>query len=597
VASSLGSIAVSANWPGGIFTVTVSDTTGLLQTAATADVFTTGEATTNLTLKGNLPALNIALQSLNYLGTAAGSENVWIAATDPQGLQGLSSINTTVGSTANPAPQPTPPGIQTPQPVASAAVVTTPATAVMTAGATQPLPGITLTAATPIGDLTVKVTDSYGLLTGGGGSGASEQGQGTTALTLTGSLAAINAALVGLTYQASTAGTDWLWVSANTAAGPQSVSPVVLTVDPATPVAPITTAVPTVAPRINGPANATLSDGAAQSLSGISLSGSEPASPLTVTISDSTGILHTTASGDVTERGEGSTALTLTGSLAAINIELGSLTYQAATPGTDWLWVSASAGTGPKAVSPVVLTIAQAPPSISSAPLVTTPIKAVLPAGATLHLAGVTVTGSPPEAPLSIRVSDSTGVLNTTPLTGVTDQGEGSSNLTLYGSLTAINTELASLTYQSHSAGTDWLWVSANAATGPQSVSPVVVSVTAPPAVGTTLSSIVSDMTQAMLGLGGGAGFLSATISDSNGALSTQPTQGVTVAGENTRLLNLQGLAASVTAELASLTYHGIPTASATGLGDTLTVGLSDPTGPRISALSLPLLDGHYQAP
>jgi hypothetical protein len=179
-----------------------------------------------------------------------------------------------------------------------------------------------------------------------------EQGEGTTALTLTGSLAAINADLLSLTYQASaTAGTDWLWVSANDAFGGQGISPVVVTLTPP--------------PVVTAPSSLIMTAGTSGSLPGVSVTDSQVGASITARVSDSTGLLHTRTASGVTEQGEGTTALTLTGSLAAINADLVSLTYKASKPGgTDWLWVSANDVNGGQGISPVVVTATAAPVAV-----------------------------------------------------------------------------------------------------------------------------------------------------------------------------------------------------------------------------------------
>ncbi|MDB5393136.1 MAG: uncharacterized protein JWM91_642 [Rhodospirillales bacterium] len=236
IAAALAGVSVAANWPGGSFTVVISDNTGLLNTTDTANVFTSGEGTNTVTLNGNLSAINSALATLTYKGASPGTEWVWIAATDPQGQQSQTSVVVT-----DTAPGTTPPVVIPPPPSGhppvvtptNPPVVTTPAGMTLAAGATQALAGISVASGQTSGNLSVTISDSTGLLKTTAVAGVTERGEGSTALTLTGSLTAINAELASLTYQAGTAvGADWLWVSANDSNGKQGVSHEVVTVAP-----------------------------------------------------------------------------------------------------------------------------------------------------------------------------------------------------------------------------------------------------------------------------------------------------------------------------------------------------------------------------
>jgi beta-glucanase (GH16 family) len=211
-------ISLAANWPGGYFTVVLSDSTGLLQTSATADVFTAGENTTTLTLTGNLAPLNAALASLTYQAAASGAEWIWVNATNPQGLQSTAHVAATDTQTAAPSASVLP-------------VVTTPAAIRVAAGTTKALTGVSVTGVQAAANMSVTVSDSAGVLNAAPANALTVTGANSTSLTLNGSLAAIDAALTSLTYQAPAApGTDWLWVSANDQTGAQALSREVVTV-------------------------------------------------------------------------------------------------------------------------------------------------------------------------------------------------------------------------------------------------------------------------------------------------------------------------------------------------------------------------------
>jgi beta-glucanase (GH16 family) len=583
VATTVAGVSVAANWPGGDFTVTVSDSEGLLQTSATTDVFTSGEGTTSITLIGNLVPINAALATLTYQGQSAGSENLWISATDPQGQQSLTSLVVTDGAGTPPVTPPpvTPPPVTTP--TGTTPVVNTPGTFTLAAGTNEALSGVSVTDSQMSSDPTVVISDSTGLLHTTATSGVTEQGEGTTSLTLVGSLTAIDTELATLTYQAgASAGTDWLWVSGDTGTGGQVLSHTVVTVTAAAtvPVSPAGSP-----PVLQTPATVSVVAGVSQALSGVNVTDSQTSGVLSVVLSDGTGLLKTTATSGVTELGENSTSLTLTGSVAALNTELASLTYKGSAAGADWLWVSATDATGDQVLDHTVVTVTAAPVVVK--PVVNAPATLSTVAGATSALAGVTVTDTQSSGVFTVVLSDSTGLLKTSVTSGVTEAGENSTTVTLTGALAALNTNLATLTYQGSAAGTDQLSVSATDATGNNVVANTAVTVTAAPVVAKPVANIpatlstVAGATSALAGVtvtdAQASGVFTVVLSDSTGLLKTSATSGVTEVGENSTSLTLTGSLAALNAELAGLTYKG----SAAGT-DWLWMSATDATGNQV---------------
>ncbi len=534
VIASLGGISFAANWPGGEFTATVSDYSGLLKTAATNDVAASGENSTTLTLTGHLASINAALATLTYNGTPTGPDYLWVGVKDPQGQLGTASVVVNVGTSAAPA-------------------VTTPGTLSATAGARQALAGIGVADSQASGNVTLVLSDGTGLLSTTSVAGVTAQGEATKSLTLTGSLAALNADLATLTYQAgAAAGTDQIAVAFTDAAGKHASGGVSVTV---------ASAATGGKPVVSMPASFTATSGTTQAIAGISVADSQATGTVTVVLGDATGLLSTSAPTGVTEQGEGTTKLTLVGTLAAINADLASLTYKAgATAGTDSLVVTASAngvaGSGTAA-------IAVNASSVGATPVVTTPATATVSAGTSLALGSVSVADSAGGA-LTVTISDSTGLLHTGPQSGLTETGEGTTSLTLSGSLAAINADLASLTYQAdQTTGTDWVWVSANAGNAPQALNHAVVTITAPPvAPVVTAPATAAVAAGAIVGVSGVSvadsivGTMSVTVSDSTGLLHTGPQSGLTMTGEGTTSLTLSGSLAAINADLASLTYQ-----------------------------------------
>lgn len=564
VTSSLGNISVAANWPGGDFTVMVSDYSGLLETSPTADVFTSGEDTTGLRLTGNLPAINAALKTLSYHGTATGDDWLWIGVTNPQGQQSTASVVADVGTSATAVTNAGP-------------VVTTPAGQNIAANGTLAIPGLSVADGQAVGNVTVLVSDVTGTLTTATEVGVTATGEGSNALTLVGSLDAINADLVSLTYKASAAaGTDTVSVALTDAAGNQAIGSLAVNVLSGgvvdTPV--VTTA-----------GNATVTSGSSLALTGLNIADSQASGNLTLVVSDGTGLLSAAAVSGVAESGAGTTALTLSGSLTAINAALANLTYQAGPDsGTDVVSFAATTADGAQGSGSETIVVTS--PTVTTTPVVTTPANASVAAGASVAVAGVSVTDSQPGGTFTVTVSDSNGLLSASPTTGVTATGEGTTALTLSGNLVAINADLASLTYQATQAtGTDWLWVSAQGTTGGQGVSPVVMTITAPtvpvaPVVTAPTSfTVAAGTSQALSGFSvtdsGASGGVTVTLTDSTGLLSTTASSGVTATGEGTTALSLTGSLAAINTELATLTYQ----AGASAGSDTLNVSATAANG------------------
>jgi beta-glucanase (GH16 family) len=324
------------------------------------------------------------------------------------------------------------------------------------------------------------------------------------------------------------------------------------------------------APVISTPANVQVTSGIATKIGGVSVAASQANQNFTVTVSDNLGLLQTSATGNVLTSGQGTTSITLTGDLASVNNALATLTYQGRAAGSEYIWVSAANSQGQQGLGSVEASVVQntAPPATT--PVVTTPARFALAADTTGSLTGISVADGQATGNITVVISDSTGLLSAGASSGVTEQGDGSRVVTLTGSLAAVNSDLASVTYTASAAGTDWLRVSANAAGGPQGISPVVVTVNAPtPAtpppvpgapVVTTPATLTLPATSAeplhgiSVANGDTAGDLTVVVSDSTGLLSANPTNGGTQQGEGSTALRLTGSAAAINTELTSLT-------------------------------------------
>ena len=446
----LPGVSIADTWPGGIFTATVSSNRGLLNTAGSTEVTAHGKNTTVLTLKGTLDAINADIRSLIYKPiTADEADWIWVSATDPQGLQGLASIDTKALAVTLVTP---PSGNFVP-------VVTTPDSLTLPTETIQPLVGIYLSGGTESDPLTVMVSDEQGLIRTHATTNVAEQGEGTASLTLTGSLAAINEELATLTYEASaTTGTDWLWVSVTDSTGQQNISPVVVTVTSPSTAPPLQDPAPT----LTTPETMALDAGATEVLPGVTVSGAAPHAELTVVVSDSSGSLDTTATPGVTEHGENTTRLTLSGSLEATNAALATLTYKAAaTADTDWLWVSVTDANGQTGINPVVVTVN---PHLDSATMdneqSTDAAQALVPSmDSTVHINNATLDLAEPMQFIKATLAVEHGRLATDDRPDVIETGGNTGELILEGSAAAVAAEIAGLIYHGSmpSAGSDQL--------------------------------------------------------------------------------------------------------------------------------------------
>ena len=244
-----------------------------------------------------------------------------------------------------------------------------------------------------------------------------------------------------------------------------------------------------VAPVIATPTRLGTVAGTRRAIAGVTVSDNWPGGTFNVTVSDNTGRLATSTTAGVLESGRDTTSLTLSGGLAAVNAALATLTYQASTSDDEYLWISAVDPQGLKQSAGTLATatdepIASAPAPISAVPVVTASASLTLSAGAPQRLTGISVAVSAPSGPISVIVSDSAGALSADATDGATISGQNSTALSLIGTPDAINASLETLIYQVGSTpGVDWLWVSANDASGAQGLTSSVITSQIPAAV------------------------------------------------------------------------------------------------------------------
>jgi len=188
--------------------------------------------------------------------------------------------------------------------------------------------GISVADADAIADnqiITVALSDTYGDLSATAALGGTVTGSGTATLTLSGSLNAVNTELGTVSYLLPAVGTetsDTIKVATSDGVGGSDSHTIGVTINES----PLVTTVP---------GAQTVDATIATPIAGISVADAAPATKFTVVLSDTSGELSATAASGGTVTGNGTTTLTLSGTtLAAVNNELGTVSYLLPTYGT-----------------------------------------------------------------------------------------------------------------------------------------------------------------------------------------------------------------------------------------------------------------------
>ena len=290
--------------------------------------------------------------------------------------------------------------------------IAAPGSELLNLGSVTAIHGISITASQP-GTISVEVADTSGLLAVTQAGSATVSGEQSTSLTLTGSVADVNQELASLTDTTQgSALTDSLVITATDAALQTANTIIAVSINHP--------------PELSLPLSAFEAPGAAEPLSGISVSDADAIASgetLHVVLSDSAGKLSATQSGAATIAGAGSTHLTLTGNLSDVNAELASLTFNGTT--SDTLAVTVADGRGLSATGTLAVGVSgpltfNAPTSLSSANGFAQPVT------------GVSVT-APSNAPANlvttVTITSHNGTLATSQTTGVTATGDNTGTL------------------------------------------------------------------------------------------------------------------------------------------------------------------------
>jgi hypothetical protein len=269
------------------------------------------------------------------------------------------------------------------------------------------------------------------------GTGTTIGGQGTSTLTVTGTLTQVNAVLASVTDTEATLASDSITVNVTDSLGNSGA------LSPAIAVS-VTSASGT--PVITVPTAVTASLGKALAIAGVGVAETPVINgeTFTVTLKDSHGLLSETATGTgATVTGQGTTTLTLAGTLAQVDAALASLSDSNATSGPDPIAITASDSNGGVA-TPASLGV-----TVTGPPTVAGPTSASVRQNQASAINGLSVaeSGASATETFTVTLKDTNGQLAETATgTGATIGGQGTSTLTVTGTLTQVNAVLASVT-------------------------------------------------------------------------------------------------------------------------------------------------------
>ncbi len=447
-------------------------------------------------------------------------------------------------------------------------VVAAPNKLLVQVGQATAISGVSVSEATALAagqTVTVTLSDKNGLISETANQGT-VKGNGTTSLTLTGTVTQVNADLATLSLTDGTIPTDKITITSSdsrTGVG----TPVSINVSVNAP--PVIT--------VGGPE--ILSQGIAKAVPGVSISDADNSvsnETFTVTVSDAVGLLSATGTG---VSGSGTTKLTITGSLAQVNADLATLMDTEGTPGSDTIKVTANDGRGGVAQNQTIAL------TISGAPSLTAPTSLVLGQGQTTTISGLSLAevDTTSGEMFTVTVKDATGIFTDS---GAGVSGSGTNSLTITGSLTTVNADLAILKIAEAKAGTDSITINATDTNG-GAITPDTIAVTTNglPVLTAPGSETVGaghptrvKVTLAETGNTTGETF-TVNLKDSTGLLTAKGT-GIT--GSGTTNLTLTGSLTQIAADLKTLTVKE-PSAGS----DTITVTATDSLGNSASPVSV----------
>jgi hypothetical protein len=406
--------------------------------------------------------------------------------------------------------------------------------------------------------LTLTVND--GKLTLGAISGLtfSSGSNGTSSMTVTGTLANLNAAVDGLVYTPNTGytGFDSLQISLeNSVDNLTAPATVALSVSQASPA------------DITAPSAINLSENSTYTFSGSTInvqdgSATGTSDSLTLTVSDGKITLGSTSGLTFSGGSNGTSSMTVTGTLANLNAALNGLIY---APGANYcggdslkisVFDSNDGLTGPASVS---ITVTQLP-----TPNVAAPSSETIGENSLLTFANGSIILTDPEASgasdsLTLTAAKGTLLLGSTTGLTINSGSNNSSSMTVTGTLANLNSAVSGLRYTPNVgySGSDSLQFllknSLNGLTGPAAVA---ITIDAPPAISAPTTASVSENSSYTFS-GSAISLTDAAASGSSDSLTLAVQQGTLTLGSTTGLTFSTGSNGSssitVTGTLANL--------------------------------------------
>jgi len=422
-------------------TVTLSVPTGSLAAGPGDGTVTVGGTASALTLTGTIGHINafIAASNVSYTTAENATANVTLTAVindgGATGMSGALSGQTTT--------------VLTVSAVNDAPVVSVPGSATVTEDVAGAVTGISFSDVDAAsGAVTATLSVPSGSLAATSGSGVTVGGT-ASALTLTGTVANINAfiAASGVTYTTAQNATGSVTATAaiddggHTGSGGSRTDSAQFTID--------VTAVND-APTASAPPSIAVTEDVASAVTGISFADADVGSAtVTATLSVPSGTLAATSGGGVTVGGTAS-ALTLTGTVAAINafIAASGVTYTTVQNATADVALTASlndggnSGTGGAQSGQTTATLAVT--AVNDAPTVALPSDVEGVPGTPKALTGLVISDvDAGSGTVTATISAPAGTFTATSGAGVGVAGSGTSTLTLSGTVAAINAFIA----------------------------------------------------------------------------------------------------------------------------------------------------------
>ncbi|HYC01897.1 MAG TPA: hypothetical protein VED40_01305 [Azospirillaceae bacterium] len=429
-------------------TVTLAPTNGTIAVTGTGGTVTPG---TNgaLMISGTETQVNDRLATLTFTGTAGGSAAISVTSADGAGGTDTDTINITVATPPNTAPVNTVPG----------------STLAATSGQGTAVAGLSVADADTGATLTVTLTPSNGTVTANANGGGATIGTATgNAVTVSGSVAAVNTALTTVSFTGRAQGSGSITVKTSDGAGGEDTDVVNFAV---TNNAPVNTL----------PGIPTVTAGTATAITGITVDDPEANSAMTVTLSSTNGTIAATTGAATVTASNGNTTLVIAGTEAAVNTALGTLKFNGTAAGEGRITVVTDDGAGASDSDTLTITVNAAP---NVAPVTTVP-------GATLSgtvnsalafTGGNAISVSDGNAGDTITMEfSSAGGKFAASGSGVTGSGTGA--LTLIGTQSAVNTLLAGVSFTPDAAGDATITISTSDGAGGTDSDKISVTVAA----------------------------------------------------------------------------------------------------------------------